>query len=341
MMIDESPLAHTPPMESDGRPGADPTHDSGECPRARLTGRHPARIIVDDPEDLGDVSGRDALLRAFVGAAPTGRMLSDPVYSMGAAAAAHMRPALAIPEAMVAPVAAPPSYAGVETTFRLDPGASEALGEAVYVRVPVASPPGDPAYGIAEDGEVEVRLAARLDLMRAIDEATAMISAATEDVPFGSVLADAAKLDDTARLLDRLGAYLKGQDDRIIEIGAALGIARSQSDGLLAKVDELRKLIGEACAAVRLVSNLASMSDVEAQFTTGEDVRSGARAALHNYAFTLPRLYSEEDRQRARDAVFAAFYDPNRSSPKQLVSTTTGDLVDLVASALGMRKAGA
>jgi hypothetical protein len=52
------------------------------------------------------------------------------------------------------------------------------------------------------------------------------------------------------------------------------------------------------------------------------------------------RIYSDEDRNRARDAVFSRYYDPAKP-PAQKVTATTGDLVDTVAEALGMRRAGA
>jgi len=88
--------------------------------------------------------------------------------------------------------------------------------------------------------------------------------------------------------------------------------------------------------AVRFVAELATMTDIEAEFLDGHELRSIAQLLQvpddeGNRAPTVPRLYSDEDRNRA--IAEAALFQAEMFNP--------GELVDTVAEALGMRRAGA
>lgn len=89
-------------------------------------------------------------------------------------------------------------------------------------------------------------------------------------------------------------------------------------------------LIDECLPAVRLVSELASMTDTEADFLDGGEIRKIARGKLGDDAFTFPRLYGEEDRQRAA-----------RNLDRFGLSTERAEkTVDAIAADLGLRRAG-
>ncbi len=95
---------------------------------------------------------------------------------------------------------------------------------------------------------------------------------------------------------------------------------------------------------IRFVAELATMTDTEADFLDGGEVREIARLLQvpdddGERAPTLPRLYGEEDRARAVD-VLRARYDPENQRPeRKIVAIKPGEMVDLVAEALGMRRA--
>jgi hypothetical protein len=93
--------------------------------------------------------------------------------------------------------------------------------------------------------------------------------------------------------------------------------------------------------AIRFVAELATMTDIEAEFINGDELRSVARLLQvpdmdGEVEATLPRLYGEEDRDRAIAATH------RQADPINLISgLRAGMIVDAVALALGMRRAGA
>lgn len=108
-----------------------------------------------------------------------------------------------------------------------------------------------------------------------------------------------------------------------------------QNDTVIA---ELRELIRDACPAIELASQLATMTETECDFLDGHGLREAFRMALGNEAFVFPRLYSDEDRKRAISALVDAYY---RGDEVERVTVKPGELVDKIAEALGMRRAGA
>lgn len=97
-----------------------------------------------------------------------------------------------------------------------------------------------------------------------------------------------------------------------------------------AEITELQGMLEEAIGPVRLVSDLANMSDVECDNSSAYDLRTWARGKL-NGDFTMPRLYDGADRKRAVEAVLA---DRPKTNPLLAM-----EVVDIVAAALGLRRA--
>lgn len=96
--------------------------------------------------------------------------------------------------------------------------------------------------------------------------------------------------------------------------------------------------------AIRLIAELATMTDTEADFLDGFELREVTRLIqvpdeAGEIAPTLPRYYGEEDRSRAIAAIVARHYDGG--TPIAAVAVKPGEIVDLIAEALGMRRAGA
>jgi hypothetical protein len=95
--------------------------------------------------------------------------------------------------------------------------------------------------------------------------------------------------------------------------------------------------------AIRFVAELATMTDTECDFVEGRDLRLLARLLQvpGDETPTVPRYYSEQDRKRAQDALIGSpcLTVERRGSYYRAVLTATG--IDLVAEALGMRRAGA
>jgi hypothetical protein len=94
--------------------------------------------------------------------------------------------------------------------------------------------------------------------------------------------------------------------------------------------------------AVRFVAELATMTDIETEFLDAYGLREVARMLQipddqGERAPTVPRLYSDEDRERAISAMIAAL----RETPISETRTLQAMAVDAVAEALGMRRAGA
>lgn len=98
--------------------------------------------------------------------------------------------------------------------------------------------------------------------------------------------------------------------------------------------------------AIRFVAELATMTDTEADALDGHEIREVARMLQvpdedGERAPTVPRLYTDDDRSRAI-AELRARYDPENQKPdRKVVTIKPGEMVDMVAEALGMRKAGA
>lgn len=153
---------------------------------------------------------------------------------------------------------------------------------------------------------------------------------------FKSNQGDYGICDDAADLIQRQAAeignlkyIIEGYDQSEASLSALLTSARSE-------ITELQGMLEEAIGPVRLVSELATMTDTECEFLDGMEVRDWARNKLDG-DFVMPRMYGDEDRKRARDALFDRYRDGDRQFVN--VSTTTGELVDIVAAALGLRRA--
>lgn len=99
----------------------------------------------------------------------------------------------------------------------------------------------------------------------------------------------------------------------------------------------------QAMRALSLVSELATMSEIECDFLDGHGLQNSARAMLGQdpcvVGQILPRRYSEDDRLRAAEMMRAKRRDhpalPYRNLAEDL------EMVDIVAEALGLRLGGA
>lgn len=90
----------------------------------------------------------------------------------------------------------------------------------------------------------------------------------------------------------------------------------------------------EALRSRVMISELATMTDIECDFLDGSGLREACRLILKDQAPTLPRLYGDEDRARAAHVLKDSLTALLPAGPK-----TYGDIVDTVAEALGMRRA--
>lgn len=81
--------------------------------------------------------------------------------------------------------------------------------------------------------------------------------------------------------------------------------------------------------ALRFVAELATMTDIECEMIPGERIRSHARLLALDERVTFPRLYGAADEDRA--VAMLAQATRNGHKPREVV--------ELVAEALGMRKA--
>lgn len=93
--------------------------------------------------------------------------------------------------------------------------------------------------------------------------------------------------------------------------------------------------------AVRFVAELATMTEIECEFLDGHELRSIAQLLQvpddnGERAPTVPRLYSDEDRDRA-----IARLKGRDGLHRSTVEYYIGECVDIVAETLGMRRAGA
>lgn len=117
----------------------------------------------------------------------------------------------------------------------------------------------------------------------------------------------------------------KGLDGKAYAFHIRAAIAEIQRQA--AEITELQGMLEEAIGPVRLVSELAGMTDSECGHLHPFAIRNAARDKLGE-DFPTPRLYGEEDRKRAAEAIFR-----NRA----LKWDTAVILVDIVAAALGLR----
>lgn len=120
----------------------------------------------------------------------------------------------------------------------------------------------------------------------------------------------------------------KGLDGKAYAFHIRAAIAEIQRQA--AEITELQGMLEEAIGPVRLVSELATMTDTECDFMDAGDLRLRARGQLDG-DFTMPRMYDGEDRKRAVEAVLA---DRPKTNPLLAM-----EVVDIVAEALGLRRA--
>lgn len=99
-----------------------------------------------------------------------------------------------------------------------------------------------------------------------------------------------------------------------------------------AEITELQGMLEDAIGPVRLVSQLATMTDTECEFLDGMEVRDWSRNKLDG-DFTMPRYYGSQDRERALKALISDGVEASLSRALEYV--------DIVASALGLRRAAA
>lgn len=120
----------------------------------------------------------------------------------------------------------------------------------------------------------------------------------------------------------------KGFDGTVYATDIRAAIAEIQRQA--AEIAELQGMLEEAIGPVRLVSELATMTDTECDFMDAGDLRLRARGQLDG-DFTMPRMYDGEDRKRAVEAILA---DRPKTNPLLAM-----EVVDIVATALGLRRA--
>jgi hypothetical protein len=159
-----------------------------------------------------------------------------------------------------------------------------------------------------------------LMLDRVIDDQQRQISRLSTNPPAGPEL---------SRLLANLTVFMEREGNPPRQ--TLLAQAKAALVDHMREVEDLRKLIREAAASVDLAGQLATMTDTECDFLDGAGLREAFRCALANQPFTLPRLYSDEDRSRASD-MLREYIDMN--------CAFADSIVDGVANALGMRRAG-
>jgi len=146
-------------------------------------------------------------------------------------------------------------------------------------------------------------------------------------------LDERTKERDAARA-DANGADTRARRSRRIMEAVIDAVHRPAPDGsLLMTTPEMHG------RCLRLVDELATMTDLECEMLDGIELRS--IALLHRVPDakgervpTVPRVYTEEDRKRARDAIL-------RLPPWNVGPDSASLWVDAVADALGMRRAGA
>jgi hypothetical protein len=93
----------------------------------------------------------------------------------------------------------------------------------------------------------------------------------------------------------------------------------------------------DAFRALTVVDQLASMTDTEADFLDASELRETCRTVVAGEPATLPRLYSENDRDRAVAALRTKCGTIIAGGRREM---DFGEIVDTTAQALGMRRAG-
>jgi hypothetical protein len=92
-----------------------------------------------------------------------------------------------------------------------------------------------------------------------------------------------------------------------------------------------------ALRALTIVSELATMTDTEADFLDGHELRESCRQLQAGKPATFQRLYDENDRTRAISALIRQFHKLPAEGQRNLDG---GEAIDAIAEALGMRRAG-
>jgi hypothetical protein len=193
------------------------------------------------------------------------------------------------------------------------------------------------------EASAEVLIVARHDLMAEVDQATTAIRATGVD--FAGMAGE-----HVAQLLDRLAAYMKGQDDRIVALGDKL-------DGLTATEQfDVTKSIDVRQDALLTISVLERFADAGQPFTRGDARRTGrairrlldahgrARTEFDELGRTVQiveerlanaRHYTDAQRDQALAAMIAF-----RGLPKTPYSERSWrQMIDAIAKALGMERA--
>lgn len=102
-----------------------------------------------------------------------------------------------------------------------------------------------------------------------------------------------------------------------------------------AEITELQGMIEDAIGPVRLVSELANMTDFECRLQRVSGIRDAARNKLDG-DFAMPQLYGDEDRKRAV-ADLLSLPEMRSGDTETMSAALCGDTV---AGALGLRRAG-
>lgn len=112
-------------------------------------------------------------------------------------------------------------------------------------------------------------------------------------------------------------------------LGEAMADARAVIDSANGEATGQDDL-DQAAPCVALVGRIAGWSDDEADTANGRQVRKIAQRAAEGVVDVFPHTYTESQRERAKWALVGAYPEDGLA-----------DAVDMVAEALGMRKAGA
>ena len=228
------------------------------------------------------------------------------------------------------------------------------------------------------EASAEVLIVTRHDLMAEVDHWTARFTRPMEPDVVPVLAVDDART--VAQLLDRLAAYMKGQDDRVVALGDRIGslewanadqskrreAAEAARDAEKRTATDLGTLLDDAFPAVRLVNDWATWSDsslyayadailrkVEVNAPARDaivdalaEIRKVARGRLGDDGFRVTPTYDDA-------MIEAAIPDLARSmltlGTKEFLSDSGNAdskrrigmaYVETVARALGMRKAG-
>lgn len=293
-----------------------PVVTPADMPRG-LTGKHADRIIIDDPWAEG-------------GPSPEAREASRRLFEN---ARTYPRPTRGEVEQNVADLK--------RLSFNLDRDGSAYYATAVDVAAMFLNSLLAECEGLGNDVRAAEEAFESSDALRVLreqerDALQAMIDQEPGDRVEASLTFTAIEEGFEFKprgSINVVGLVERDLVERYESLRESFAIVEQQRNERASTILELRELIRDACPAVLLLNGIATMTDTECDFLDGSGLREAARCALGGEAFTLPRLYSEEARERAIEVLdeIGTFISLDEASRG----------VDKVAEALGMRRAGA